>query len=175
MGRFHQLAGEYRLEPGADTLAALRETLDALVAVGNSLSVPYYQSVLADILSAAGQFDDALAALASADRELNKHGQDLDAVEVHRVRGVVAGRRQQAGGGGDVDPLATLNGAHELAIRQGAASWRLLIAVSLAEVLASGGDDGTARKVLTDALAAMPERGHLPAFNDASRLLDRVS
>ena len=175
MGRFHQLAGEWRVEPSERTLAALRETLDALVAVGNSLSMPYYHSVLADILSVEGQFEDALAELTLADRQLKKHGQDLDAVEVHRVRGLVEWRRQQAGDNAATDPGVALRHAHDLAVRQGAVSWRLLAAVSLAEWLESQGDGEQARSTLAAALETMPEHGHLPAFNDANRILDRVS
>jgi tetratricopeptide (TPR) repeat protein len=175
MGRFHQLAGEWRVEPNDGTLTALRETLDALVAVGNSLSMPYYHSVLADILSLEGQFEEALAALNFADRQLAKHGHDLDAVEVHRVRGLVEWRQQQAGDNVATEPDVALRRAHDLAVRQGAVSWRLLAATSLAEWLESRGDTEQARATLAAALEAMPEQGHLPAFNDANRILDRVS
>ncbi len=175
MGRFHQLAGEWRTEPSDKTLTALRETLDALVAVGNSLSMPYYHSVVADILSLDGQFDEALAALALADRQLKKHGHDLDVVEVHRVRGLVEWRLQQSGGTLATDPGIALRRAHDLAVRQGACSWRLLAAVSLAEWLASHDGAEEARSTLAAALEAMPEQGHLPAFNDANAILDRVS
>lgn len=175
MGYFHQLAGEWRTEPSDSTLAALRETLDALVAVGNSLSMPYYHGVLADMLSLEGQFEEALAELMLADRQLKKHGHDLDEVEVHRVRGLVEWRRQQAGDTATTDPGVALRQAHDLAVRQGAISWRLVAAVSLAEWLESHDDSEQARSTLTAALEAMPEHGHLPAFNDANRLLDRVS
>jgi class 3 adenylate cyclase/tetratricopeptide (TPR) repeat protein len=175
MGRFHQLAGEWRVDPSDGTLTALRETLDALVAVGNSLSMPYYHSVLADILSLEGQFEEALAALTFADQQLKKHGNDLDAVEVYRVHGLVEWRQQQAGDNVTTEPDVALRRAHDLAVRQGAVSWRLLAATSLAEWLESHGDAEQARTTLAAALEAMPEQGHLPAFNDANRILDRVS
>ena len=175
MGRFHQLAGEWRVEPSDGTLTALRETLDALVAVGNSLSMPSSHSVLADILSLDGWFEEPLAALTFADRQLKKHGHDLDAVEVYRVRGLVEWRQRQAGDNVVTEPDVALRRAHDLAVRQGAVSWRLLAATSLAEWLESQGDAEQARATLAAALEAMPEQGHLPAFNDANRILDRVS
>ncbi len=176
MGRFHRCAAEYRMGEGENAVEALQESLRELIAVGNSLSVPYYCSVAADVLSAEGEFDAALAQLAHAKRELEKHGQDLDAAEVHRVRGVVEWRQSLCDDcPPELQPETSLRRAHDLADRQGALSWRLLAAVSLGEFLAERDRPDEARSLVSAALDAMPEKGHLPVFNDASRLLDDLS
>ncbi|MEE4110803.1 MAG: AAA family ATPase, partial [Halieaceae bacterium] len=175
MGNFHRLASEYWVDRDGQTVEALRSALEALIAIGNSVSIPYYCSVLADILSLEGEYEDALEKLAVAEKALERHGQDLDAVEVRRVRGMVDWRRQSGGVADVPDPERTLRQAHELAVRQGAASWRLLAAMALEEFLCDAGRTEGAGSFVAAALEAMPEQGYLPAFNDAKRLLDRLT
>jgi hypothetical protein len=168
MGSFHKLAAEHCATRDPDQIHAMHAALESLVEVGNSVSVPYYCSLVANALSENSQFEPAARLLDRADAILLKHGHDCDASEVCRARGLLQWRQ------GDPAAETVLRRAHDLAAREHGLSWRLQAATTLAKYLAQRNRAPDGRDMLREALDAMPERAYLPIFNEAEALIDEL-
>ena len=171
MAEFHLRAATYQLAPTTAALAAMTAALAELRAVGNSVSTPYYYSVVALACAEQREFRQAYSALASGHQALSRHGRECDEAEVYRVTGCVNWRARQAGDAQAEDHAPWLRRALAVATEQGAVSWRLLAAITRTEELGDGNEAGQTLAQLADARAAMSGGGHLPALKRADALL----
>ena len=178
MGELHVAFAQYRLDDGPPALERIQSSLAALIEVGNSLSMPYYQSLLADAQSAEGRFEDAWSSLRMAEAALARHVNDSDEAEVYRVKGLVVWRQAEAGVSAAQSPERYLEQALDTARTQGAASWSLQAATTLARYrLASDCDASVKSKaadVLTEAMSCVDGGTELRPWQEAARVLERA-
>ena len=178
MGELHAACADYRLGGGSSALERLQCSLAELSHVGNSLSMPFYRSVFADALSVEGRFDEAWASLKLADAALARHVSDCDEAEVYRVKGLVASR-QHAAGEIAVEPAGSwLEKAVDTAKHQGALSWELQAATTLAQYQLAN-DSGPAARAdaiarLEGVMMCIQEGQTLSLWQDATRILERA-
>ena len=115
--------------------------------VGNSLSMPYYHSVIAEALSRAGRFEEAQQHIETAEQALAKHESDTDEVEFYRVKALVLWRQAESTDNQELisGSLELLQKAIDIATEQGAVSWKQVAEDSLAQITREGGrKNGTA-------------------------------
>ena len=150
--------------------ATIRRALDALLATGVRLWRPYHLALLADVERRAGRYDQALAHLDRALRQVEDTGERWYEAELHRLRGELALRS-----GGDASAAeAAFHAALGLARRQVAKTWELRAAASLARLWAERGDRRKAHDLLAPVHAWFTEGFDTPDLIEAKALLDAL-
>jgi tetratricopeptide (TPR) repeat protein len=136
MGKFHQRVAEFWLNENDETLRLMQISLNDLMHVGNSLSMPYYHSVMADCLSKRGQFENAKQHISQAQDALSKHTMDTDEAEFFRVKGLVLLREAKQTGDDSIlaEAKKWLEHAVSIATEQGAICWQQQAVSTLTEV-----------------------------------------
>jgi tetratricopeptide (TPR) repeat protein len=175
MADVHICASRYRLEPSQETLAAIPPALAKLRSVGNSVSTPFYYSLIAEASAEQGHFEQAYDAVTSAHESLKRHGRDCDESEVYRATGVVHGLARKAGDERAEDELPWLRRALTVASEQGAVAWQLQAALTLAERQAGSVHAAEALALLREARTPFVEGKHLPTLRRADALLERTA
>ena len=150
--------------------ATIRRALDELLATSVRLWRPYHLALLADVERRAGRYDQALAHLDRALRQVEDTGERWYEAELHQLRGELALRS-----GGDASAAeAAFHAALGLARRQVAKTWELRAAASLARLWAERGDRRKAHDLLAPVHAWFTEGFGTPDLIEAKALLDAL-
>jgi predicted ATPase len=153
-------------------MTGLREALAAYLGQGNKLFVPLFQGRLAE-LEAEGQ--DVHGALRRIDETLalaNETGERWTDSLLHRIRGQVLLKRDRANPAPAEEAFQT---AIAIAKQQGARSFELCAALSLAKLYESTGRLGEARACLAPALEGFSPTPEIPEIPEAQALLERLA
>jgi predicted ATPase len=148
-------------------LPGMRKEIEARVAKGTRISLPSYQTFLAEQCLRAGLLDEALAA---ADEGLDlaaATGQSMVDAELLRLHGEILLAR----GDDPADAEPCFLRSLEVAGNQGARLLKLRAAVSLARLLAGQGRKAEARALLAPLYEAFTEGLDTPDLREAAALL----
>src|SRR6185295_5922973 len=119
----------------AESIAALRRSIDLFSASGARLRLPYYLGLLAGVLCDAGRAKEGLAVLDEALAEVRSSNERWWDAELHRLRGDL----RLAAGGGEDEARAAYSRSLEVARSMGAPSLALRAATSLARLTRTPG------------------------------------
>lgn len=157
-------------------IAQMESALGMYRGVGSGMVVPYFLTQLAGAHTMHDDFDRALERLDDARNLVAQGGEAIAAAEIDRLDAEVRLQRSIHGG----QPLAgaalgtvevLLHRAMETAQAQGARLFELRAAVSLARFLTSQGKKSEAEKILTAAIAAIPDETPTPDLDEARQEL----
>ncbi|MHB8381292.1 MAG: ATP-binding protein [Candidatus Binataceae bacterium] len=148
----------------------LRRGLEELRASGGDLVYRYGLVLLAGVCLAAGKFDEGMAAIDECSSHLETDGGRMYESELMRLRGEIILRRS-----GDIAAAERLfRGAISVADAQGAKSWELRAAQSLARLLAADGRGADAHAALAPVYGWFSEGFGTHDLTDAKTLLDTL-
>jgi predicted ATPase len=146
----------------------LRQALESYLGLGNTSSVPSFYGMLAELEAMTGGYDRALMqidqGLAMAD-ETEEH---LTDPYLYRLRGECLLKREPANSAPAEEAFQT---SIAVAKQQGARSYELLAALSLAKLYQSTGRAAEACAILTPALDGFSPTAEMPEINEAQALL----
>lgn len=145
---------------------SLRQGIEIFRATGSRCFLPYWHSLLADILSVRGEHEAAMALVAEADAEMAATAEHWAEPEILRLHGEVLARSGAAGAAVDDWYRRAIARARARGMR----SWELRAAASLARSLESQRRGAEARALLSAALDDLKE---LAAGRDYGDALDQ--
>jgi predicted ATPase len=149
----------------------------------------FHLALLAESLEAGGRIDEGLAVAAEALALVEATGERFYEAELHRLRGELL-RRQEAGAGrpspaepaaarphdpapfGLAEAEACFHRALDVARRQGAKSFELRAALSLARLLRDRGERAEGRRLLAATFGWFTEGRDTPDLRDARAFLE---
>ena len=152
-------------------VAQMREGLDTLRTHGFTVVTPMFYSYLAELEAELGESDAALGTLDRALAEIGRTEHRTFDAEVHRIRGEILLRSTPANPAPAEQDLQT---AIAIADRQGARSFGLRAALSLAKLYQSTGRPADAHAVLAPALEGFAPTSQMPEIAEAEALLATV-
>jgi len=152
-------------------LAQLQEGMASWRAMGSAAMLPTQLVYLAEVYPRAGQADASLQALADASRLIVGTGERCYEAEVNRLKGEM----RLATGSDEVESEACFQRAISVARRQGARSWELRAATSLARLWGSQGKRTEARERLQGVYGWFSEGFDDPDLQEARALLDALA
>jgi DNA-binding SARP family transcriptional activator len=150
--------------PDAETVAALRTSIDLFRASGARLRLPYYLGLLAGACSRAGRSAEGLAVLDEALAEVRSSNERWWDAELHRLRGDL----RLAASGGEDEARAAYTRSLEVARSMGATSLALRAATSLARLTRTPG-------ALQEVIRTMSEGANTPDQVAARTLLAELT
>jgi predicted ATPase len=157
-----------QVDPGSGALG-LRQALESYVGLGNTSSAPSFYGMLAELEAMTGGYDWALMqidqGLAMAD-ETEEHFTDP---YLYRLRGECLLKREPENSAPAEEAFQT---SIAVAKQQGARSYELLAALSLAKLYQSTGRTAEACAILTPALDGFSPTAEMPQINEAQALLE---
>jgi predicted ATPase/DNA-binding winged helix-turn-helix (wHTH) protein len=170
-GRGHQ--GVLAIEQG-DLTIGLRRLRAGFDEPGGTGSAPrFFMFLLADALGRAGQIDDGLAAIEEAIGRSERSGERWATAEMLRIKGELLLLRGASGAAAEAEDH--FREALDWARRQGALSWELRVATSLARLLRDQGHPADARAVLQPVYDRFTEGFATTDLKEAKALLDDLS
>ncbi len=146
----------------------LLDGIDGWCESGARALVPHLTFLLADVLMQEGRSGEALAAVDEALHVVDETGERISEAELHRLRGLQLAERDEAAS------VAALRTALDVAQAQGARSWELRAATSLAQGLHRHGKNGRAREVQEPRLGWFTEGLDTVDLLDARATLDAI-
>jgi class 3 adenylate cyclase/predicted ATPase len=149
----------------------IRDGLEAWQSSGARAAVPQHLSLLAAAYAMNGDYDDALAALERALREIAETGERQYEAEIYFRRGRVL-LDQKAGDRALAE--RSLHASRDVARKQLALAYELRATVALAELWADDGKRVEARESLAGVLDRFEEGFDTPDFEEAKALLDEL-
>jgi predicted ATPase len=167
LGALASTWADARLDNSASGMADLRQALAAYIGLGNKLTLPFFQGLLAEIegqdatAGALTRIDEALA-LAG---ETGEHGSDAF---LYRLRGELLLKRDSANVAQAEEAFLT---AIAIAQEQKARSYELRAALSLARLYHSIGRSADAHDVLRPAVAGFSRTPECPEIAEAQAML----
>jgi len=185
LARLVQLATEHSLEPykwvgvgfqgdvrvqcgdAATGVEMMRNALNTLRAGGYSFNTPWLGSNLAAGLAVLGHVDQALSQMAEALAAIGPSSDAYNLPDLWRIHGEILGLA-----GDTVAARARFEAAIALADQQGALSWRLRIAASLARLERDLGRPDAGRALLAETYGRFQEGFGTPDLIAARTLLD---
>jgi len=157
-----------QVDPESGALG-LRQALESYVGLGNKSRAPSFYGMLAELEMMTGSYDRALVeidqGLAMAD-ETEEHFTDS---YLHRLRGECLLKREPGNSAPAEEAFQT---SIAVAKQQGARSYELLAALSLATLYHSTGRAAEACAILTPALDGFSPTAEMPEINEAQALLE---
>jgi tetratricopeptide (TPR) repeat protein len=157
-----------RLGDARNGAEELRHSLADYSSQGNRAATPAYLGLLAELEAAAGYPDLALTHINEGLVGAQEGGQLIADAFLYRLRGDILLKRNPA-------DLAAAEDAYKTAIaiakQQGARSWGLLAALSLAKLCQSTGRPADAHAVLAPALEGFSPTPEMPEIGEAQALL----
>ena len=159
-----------REQPGTNTIASLRESIETFKASGARLRLPYYFGLLGQVCRHAERAEEGLAAVdeaMAASRAQNERWWDA---ELHRLRGELL----LAAGAGASDAEAAYLRAIEIARSQQARALELRAATSLVRLHSGQRRAGDASHLLQDLYSWFTEGSDSPDLQAAASVLTRV-
>jgi predicted ATPase len=161
-----------RLHSHSDAANALRTAMERYFEEGNGIGAPLYHGLLAELAFAAGDGDSALELIDKALGIATQTGERLGASYFNRLRGDILLKQ-------DHPEPAHAEEAYQTAIavakEQGARSYELLGALSLAKLYQSTGRPADAHAVLALALEGFAPTPQMPEIAEAQVLLERLA
>jgi class 3 adenylate cyclase/predicted ATPase len=174
------LAGGALVDEGhaADGIAQMERAIGTYRAIGTGMVVPFFLTLLADAYAASGDPDRAIERLHEA-RLAAVHGEELFALpEIDRLEAEIRWQRAERAAEGDrtdFDEADRLyRDALDRARQQGNHLFAVRAAVGVARLLASRGDVGAARDVLSSTLAAAAFTGETRDLAEARGRLEAL-
>ena len=166
--RVHLIWARGRLGDGRRGADELRESLAGFTSRGWRFTTPLHLGFLAELEAAAGDVEQALAAIDEGLATAQEGGQHFADAFLHRLRGDILMRRDPA------NP-APAEEAHRTAIaiakQQGARSYELLASLALAKLYQSTGRLAEAHAILAPALEGFAPTPEMPEIAQAEALL----
>ncbi|WNG37427.1 protein kinase [Archangium violaceum] len=159
-----------RLGRRKEGLECLRESIEELMRMEAWISVPYLQGLLAEVQASLGQVREGLASVEEALQCMDKIGDRLHVLELHRIRGELLRLRGENG-----EATRCFLRARIMAHRQKAALLELRATVALARLLRDTGNDAQARRRLVRACHGCRVDSDAVDFRDAQLLLEQFS
>jgi predicted ATPase len=153
-------------------MAQVRQGITAVRATGQTLAVPYFCTVLAEVCAHLGQTEDGLQALAEAHTLVQQHEERYWEAEVCRLRGVLLLKQP---GIPQAEAEAWLQRALNVARRQEAKSLELRAAMSLARLWQQQDTRGEAHELLAPIYGWFTEGFDTADLQEARALLDELS
>ena len=153
------------LEPRDETVAEIREALDAYRATGARFQTTYHLVLLAQALAACGRYDEGLAALREAATLVAETDERYVEAEIHRVEGNL-----RLAEDGSVEAELCYVKDLGVALEEQARSLELRAACDLARLWAERGDRAQAVDLLVTpgSMAGLP-RGSTPSISKRPR------
>jgi len=151
-------------------LAMLKEAVEDLAASGADLIYTFSFIMLAEVYLTMKRTDECLRALDQIEQRIEQKDHRLLEVEVHRIRGEAILLAPD----GAVEAERCFRRAIEIALGQGANSWRVRAATSLARLLMKAGRRDEARAELAPAFAQFAEGFDTVDLQVAKSLLDEL-
>ena len=158
-------------QPGAPTIASLRESIAAFKASGARLRLPYYFGLQALVCGRGGCAEDGLAAVDDGMAASRVHNERWWDAELHRVRGELL----LAVGADAPEAEAAYVRAMEIARTQQARALELRAAMSLARLWRTQHRADDARRVLENLYCSFTEGFDTTDLREAKALLDELS
>jgi predicted ATPase len=157
---------------GKEGMAQVRQGITAWRTTGAVLIVPYFCTLLAEVLTYLGHTEDGLQALAEAHTLVEQHEERLWEAEISRLRGVLLLRQP---GIPQAEAEACFQRALAVAHRQEAKSLELRAAMSLARLWQQQGKRAEARDLLGPVYSWFTEGFDTADLQEAKALLDALS
>ncbi len=160
--------GEAQLGDPAPAITRMQSGLDAFRSTGAGIAVPFFKSLIAELLGRAGRKPEGLALLQQAAAQVEQWGERWQEPEIDRVRGVLLAA------GPDPDIAAarsSLARALHVADAHHAPAWRLRAAMALARLGGEPAEARAARATLAEVLAGFHEGFETADLRDARELL----
>jgi predicted ATPase len=148
------------------------KALETYAAQGNRLFVPYFLGLRAELEAVAEGVDVALASIDEGFVLAEEIGEHLSDSFLHRLRGELLLRRNPANPTPAEEALQT---AIAIAKQQGARSYALRAALSLAKLYQSTARPIEARPVLEPALKGFTATPEMPEIAEALALMERLA
>jgi predicted ATPase/DNA-binding winged helix-turn-helix (wHTH) protein len=163
--------GEILLRNGdvASGLSIIRDAIDRLHAGRFALYIPWLRCALADGLALQGYFDQALDLVGELVGSVRKNGGAYNLPELLRVHGELL-----SGAGNDAEAERRFHHSIAIANEQGAMSWHLRAATSLARLWSRQGRRDEARVLLEGAYSGFTEGFATGDLMQARSLLDTL-
>ena len=157
------------LEAGIERMQA---GLGAFRATGSAIVVPFFQTMLAELLGRAGRKAEGLALLDEAMAQVEEWGERWQESEIHRTRGLLLAAMPNA----DVASAErSLRRAVGVASEQHAPGWTLRATLALARLLDAQGRAEEARSLLVPVLSSFQEGLDTADVRDARAFLRTVA
>jgi predicted ATPase len=153
-------------------IAQLRESVLALETKGAGVWRPFFLSLLAETCVETNRVDDGLRAVTEALTAADKHEEREHDAEIHRLRGELLLRQIDSNA---AEAQRCFEHSIELAQKQGAKSFELRAATSLARLLAKQGLRDEARSKLTKIYEWFTEGFDTADLKEAKSLLDKLT
>jgi class 3 adenylate cyclase/tetratricopeptide (TPR) repeat protein len=158
-----------RLSSPEAAACELRRMVSDYLAFGNKNSAPIFHCLIADLEALAGRGDSALASIDLALASAEETGERWSDSVLYRRRGEILLKRQSYN-------LTAIENAFQSAIavakNQGARSYELLAALSLAKFYHSTGRRAEARAVLEPSLDGFTPTSEMPEIAEARALIE---
>jgi len=138
----------------AEGIEAMRRGLADFRATGAEIVVPYFKTLLAELLCAAGDKAPAHELLDTALEQVERWGERWQEAEIHRVRGLLWTCAPERDCARAEDHFRR---AIDVASQQGARAWELRARTALARLLQQQGLAERARSVLEPLLSSFRE------------------
>ena len=119
----------------ADGIAEMRDGLEAFRATGAGIVLPYFRTLLAELLAADGRSTEALELIEEAETQIERFGESWALAEVYRVRGDIFVKHRTTAAAAQCYEQALA-----VAGRQNASGWQSPAHRSLTNMLAVGED-----------------------------------
>lgn len=159
----------------ASSVRQLQEDLAAWRATGAELLRPYFLGLLAEQCGKVGRFEKGLALLDEALAVVNKSAERFSEAELYRLRGTLLlnqdVKRGMPGSRSGSEAENSFQKAVFIARRQGAKSWELRAATSLAQLWSKHDKRAEARRLLTEVVEWFTEGLQTPDLQTAHTLL----
>ena len=157
----------------ASKLADFERNLAGYRATGARLGLSLHLALRAELLAAAGQFDEALASIQEALAFVADTKERRGEANAHRVKGaILLAKSKRAGGDGLAEAEKSFATSLSIASRQQAKLWELRAAISLACVRAHRRRFEEGLELLRPIYASFTEGFAMPDLVDARRLLE---
>jgi predicted ATPase len=166
----HMLHGGTRTQPTAADIAELEEGLAYTLNLGREVAPPSFLALLAEVHARLGGHEKSLSVVSEALAAANKTEERWYESELHRLRGELLLAQGDAG-----EAETSFQTALDMARRQGARSFELRAAVSLARLWRGQGEEAQARELLADIYGWFTEGFDTIDLIEARTLLEELS
>ena len=170
VGRIMRGAARAMINPRGEAIAEIREALTAYRATGARLQSTQHLILLAEALSACGQYKEALSALDETEALVNETGERYLEAEIYRLRGKLL----LAEGGDRAGAERYYLRGLELAQAEGAHSLELRASADLARLWAESGERSRARELFVPTYNWFTEGFDTVDLKEAKVLLDEL-
>ena len=160
-----------QLDPEAGALG-LKQALESYLALGNKSSAPSFYGLLAELEAVTPGSDSALAQIDRGLEIADETGEHFTDPYLHRLRGECLLKREPGNSAPAVESFQT---SIAVAKQQGARSYELLAALSLAKFYQSTGHPVDAQAVLEPALEGFTPTPEMPEIAEALALQKAVA